>query len=220
MKIVWSVSFNYCWRSEHNHHLAKTMFYLTCWAQLCIYAHPHPLHPLFFVSGELLDIRAFIVVNSHFNTVITTLTPLLHGCRARLVLLLTDYQQLNLDVVCRFVAPDMWVPHFVMDLIWGWLISCLSTTISVQGCDLRPLASNARAGVRSGMMKGSTRRFPVDTADWWRLSASISPCRRACVSLSPKCGVRGWSGNSLTWFHSRQGFGFYDSGVVSNLSEH
>lgn len=119
--------------------------------------------------------------NYHFDSIATRAC----ACRARLVLLLTDYLQLNLDVICRFVAPDMWVPHFVIDLIWGWLISCLSTTISVQGCDLRLLASNARAGVRSGMMKGSVRRSPVDTADWWTLFAYIAPCRRACVALPP-----------------------------------
>lgn len=66
-------------------------------------------------------------------------------------------------------------PLSVMDLIWGWFISRLSTAINVQRTDLRLLTSKAQTGPCSGMMKGDILCYPVDTP--------VCVCVYVCVIL-------------------------------------
>lgn len=90
----------------------------------------------------------------------------------------------------------------VMDLIWGWFISRLSTAINVRRNDLRLLTSKAQTVLRSGMMKGDIWCYPVDTPVCWslcNLSAHLYQCECVCVAgLFGFCpflrlgGVRKW----------------------------
>lgn len=94
----------------------------------------------------------------------------------------TNYWSLNAGTLSVLVYPlRSGGPLTVMDLIWGWVISRFSTAINVQRNDLRLLTSKTQTGLRSGMMKGDMRRYPVDTADCWRL-CKLSAHFYLCVS--------------------------------------